>query len=67
MAHDNNIPKYNHNGGINEVWAYYDSLKYDNDRDSSYQSHNDNHRHIINRQDVEDIVDGIIELIKLYR
>ena len=48
----------------NLTWNIY---TYDNDRDSSYQSHNDNHRRIINRQDVEDIVDGIIELIKLYR
>ena len=64
MAHSNSISKYNHNGGINEVWAYYDSLEYDNEYNDSY--HNNNRR-IINRKDVEDIVDGIIELIKLYK
>ena len=29
MASRDGISKYNHNGGINEVWAYYDSLKCD--------------------------------------
>ena len=35
------IPKYNHMGGINEVWAYYDSLQYNKEDDTRYSSSDD--------------------------
>ena len=35
----NDYPKYNHNGGINAVWAYFDALEHEEQERRSYDSY----------------------------
>lgn len=35
----NDYPKYNHNGGINAVWAYFDALEHEERERRSYDSY----------------------------
>lgn len=65
MAYDNDIPKYNSVGGISEVWAYFDSLKYDSEHNSYHKPHSEEYYRNEIRQGVEKVVDAILELISL--